>query len=85
MFPYLALAASVFVVIKAFRYFVEAPSWAWFFLSVALSIGGAWLLGDFRWGLAVTFATGIFFRFDTLLQSAADACRVSVVRNTRRR
>ena len=83
---YLGAALVVFKVTQFVRNWVEAPFWAVWVFTTAVSALVIWLAGGAPgWCLAVAAGAGITHRIDTLLLVGADAAKVSVLRNTRRR
>ena len=82
---YVAAALAAFKIDQVIQQYVEAPPWVF-----PAAITGASVLftlafgGDPRFAIAVAGAAGLLSRFDTLLMAAADAAKVSVLRNTRR-
>jgi hypothetical protein len=83
---YLGAALVVFKVTQLTRHWVEAPLWAVWCYATAMSALVIWLAGGHPgWCVAVAAGAGLIHRIDTLLMAGADAAKVSVLRNTRRR
>jgi hypothetical protein len=82
---YVAAALTVYKLDQTLKQYVEAPPWAF-----TVAITGASLLvtyafrRDPRYAVAVAAGAELLSRFDTLLMTASDAAKVSVLRNTRR-
>ena len=83
---YIGVALVVFKITQLVRYRVEGPPWAAWLFTVGLSATCLFVASaQPAWCVAVAALAGILHRIETLLMTAADASKVFVLRNTRRR
>jgi hypothetical protein len=82
---YVAAALTVYKLDQILQQYVVAPPWAFTAaITGASALVTAGFRGDPRFFAAVAGGAALLYRFDTLLMAAADAAKVSVLRNTRR-
>lgn len=83
---YFGAALVVFKVTQLVRLWIEGPAWAVWLFTVALSAACLWIAGaEPAWCIAVAAGSGLLHRIETLLMASSDACKVAVLRNSRRR